>query len=228
MQMLRTLAVTFDSQISPWELPQFRGAVAQKVGLEHDWFHNHNNETGGYYNRYPLIQYKLNTQGEKMQPMLLCLDHAIEEAQHFFSQPDWGIRIGTNNHAMRIANLQVNQCQLSLTDTPRRYRIHKWKPFNPDNFAIWQATEGLVAQFALLEHILVGNLLSFAEGVGWAVPDTITATITDVQKREWISFKGIKMLAFTLDFTANLPLPNFVGIGKGAGMGYGVVRGQGG
>ena len=58
---LRLLSVTFQSTIEPWELPQFRGAMAHKVGLEHEWFHNHNNEDPDkpkLHYRYPLIQYK--------------------------------------------------------------------------------------------------------------------------------------------------------------------------
>ncbi len=67
MKKLRLLAVSFDTHISPWELKQFRGAVSQKVGLEHEWFHNHDNSgeeqdspsygRPRYHHRYPLIQY---------------------------------------------------------------------------------------------------------------------------------------------------------------------------
>lgn len=62
MQPLRILSVTFDTHLDPWDLPKFRGAIARKVGLEHEWFHNHDNENGGYHQRYPLIQYKLEPQ----------------------------------------------------------------------------------------------------------------------------------------------------------------------
>jgi hypothetical protein len=95
MKHLRTLAVTFDSQLPPWELPKFRGVFAHKVGLENEWFHNHNNETGGYHNRYPLIQYKVNARGGgAFQPMLLCIDQGVEEAHHFFSKPEWDMQVG--------------------------------------------------------------------------------------------------------------------------------------
>jgi Cas6b N-terminal domain len=86
MKNLRILQVAFDTEIQPYELPYFRGAVARKVGIEHEWFHNHDNTNGGTHNRYPLIQYKLDTHKGQMRPMLLCLDEAIEEAHHFFSQ----------------------------------------------------------------------------------------------------------------------------------------------
>lgn len=48
---LRILSVAFDTPIEPWELRAFRGAVARKAGWEHELFHNHNNETGGFHYR---------------------------------------------------------------------------------------------------------------------------------------------------------------------------------
>ena len=94
IKKLRVLSVSFDTHIKPYELPSFRGALAHKVGIEHEWFHNHDNATGGFHNRYPLIQYKLDTYMGQFRPMMLCLDAAVEEAHHFFSQPDWTVRIG--------------------------------------------------------------------------------------------------------------------------------------
>jgi hypothetical protein len=45
MKNLRILQVAFDTEIQPYELPYFSGAVARKVGIEHEWFHNHDNTT---------------------------------------------------------------------------------------------------------------------------------------------------------------------------------------
>ena len=227
MQRLRTLSVTFDTHINPWELPQFRGAVAQKVGLEHEWFHNHNNETGGFHQRYPLIQYKLDTRRDQIRPMLLCLDQGVEEAHHFFSQPDWNLRIGAHTHPMRIAHLHVDQYNLGVWENPMTYRIHKWKPFNPENFDVWKNLHGIAAQFNFLERLLIAHIIAFADGVGWTIPERFELSITDGLKKEWLSYKDIKVLAFTLEFTTNVTLPEYVGLGKGAGVGFGVVRRQG-
>ncbi|MDO5760613.1 MAG: CRISPR-associated endonuclease Cas6 [Bacteroidota bacterium] len=35
--------------------------------------------------------------------------------------------------------------------------------------------------------------------------------------------KNIKLMAFDLEFTSNLSLPNFIGVGKNASIGYGIV-----
>jgi hypothetical protein len=227
MHRLRTLSVSFDTHIQPWELPRFRGAVARKVGLEHDWYHNHNNETGGYHQRYPLIQYKLDTHNGQIRPMLLCLDQGIEEAHHFFSQPDWSLRIGEQEHDMRIAQLNVHQHTLNVWETPFHYRLHKWKAFNPENYEHYNTLKGIAEQFSFLERLLATHIIAFASGVGWNAAPHFEVKITDLLKKEWIDHKGIKMWAFTVEFEANVSLPDYIGLGKGAALGFGVVRRQG-
>jgi hypothetical protein len=251
MKKLRLLAVSFDSHLQPWDLPKFRGAVARKVGLEHEWFHNHDNSSapsgpaeagdwdsedaaptvaGGklcYHHRYPLIQYKIDTQGQQMRPMLLCLDDCIEEAHHFFSQADWSLRIGQQQHDMRISRLHVDQINLNVWENFLPYRLHKWRALNSENFRQWQQLEGVAERFAFLENILAAHILSFARGVGWELDKRFEVKITQQLKEEWVSYKGIKVLAFTIEFKANISMPDFIGIGQGAGFGFGVVRRQG-
>jgi hypothetical protein len=245
MKKMRLLAVSFDTDIKPWEINRFRGAVARKVGLEHEWFHNHDNspqsgslQSGSpqaseeedkprYHHRYPLIQYKIDTHGRQMRPMLLCLDDCIEEAHHFFSQSDWSIQIGNEHHEMRIARLHVDQINLNVWETPFLYRMHKWRALNSDNFREWQHLEGIAERMSFLENILAAHILSFARGVGWELDKRFEVKITKLLKEEWVSFKKIKMLAFTIEFKANLSIPDFIGLGQGAGEGFGVVRRQG-
>lgn len=227
MERLRILAVTFDTRIDPWELNRFRGAMAHKVGLEHEWFHNHDNETGNFHQRYPLVQYKLDPRNRLQRPMLLCLGQGVEEAHHFFSQPEWALRIGDKNHEMRIAQLQALQHNLVVLERPVYYRLHKWKAFNPENYDVYREQQGIADQFAFLERLLASHLIAFAGGVGWAVTPRFEVKITDLLKKEWVDQKGVKVLAFTIEFMCNLSLPDYIGVGKGAGLGYGVLRRQG-
>lgn len=226
MKKLRLLAVSFDTSIQPWDLKRFRGAVARKVGIEHEWFHNHDNTNGGYHHRYPLIQYKIDTHGRQMRPMLLCLDDCIEEAHHFFSQSDWGLHIGSEYHEMRIARLHVDQINLNVWEQCFPYRLHKWRALNSENFRQWQQLEGVAERFAFLENILAAHILSFASGVGWELDKRFEVKITKHLKEEWVSFKDIKVLAFTVEFKTNISLPDFIGLGAASGEGFGTVRRQ--
>ncbi|HMQ89073.1 MAG TPA: CRISPR-associated endonuclease Cas6, partial [Flavilitoribacter sp.] len=95
---------------------------------------------------------------------------------------------------------------------------------NPDNFREWQSMRRLSDRYAFLERLLTSHLLAFAQGVGWQIPDRFEARITDMIKEEWITFKGIKVLAFNLEFECPLQLPDYIGLGKGSSIGWGVVR----
>lgn len=221
---LRLLSVVFQTKIQPWELPKFRGAMAHKVGLEHEWFHNHKNQGEGkgkeFHYRYPLIQYKLH-QG---RPMLLCLDTGVEEAHHFFSQPDWSLRIGKEQHDMRIHRLQLHAFQMRMLSKPTPYRIHNYLALNSDNFKAFLACKGEIQRLQLVERILKQHLLRFADGIAWELPDQIELSITKLYERKRISFKGIKKAAFNFDFECNLFIPDFVGLGQGSTLGFGVLK----
>ena len=234
IKRLRTLAVSFDTRLSPWELPRFRGAMAYKVGLEHDWFHNHNNETGGFHHRYPLIQYKAQPHDGGFRPMLLCVDEGIEEAHHFFSQPDWSLELKRSNGGqvayetmpMRIAKLDVQQYTLNHWDRDFHYRIHNWQALNTDHYLTYRKLEGIAERFAFLEQIAANHILSFARGVDWQIPERFDVKITKLQGEKYIQYKGVYVLTFTLDFKTSLSLPDWIGLGKGGSVGFGVVRRQ--
>ena len=225
MKNLRILAVSFDTTIQPYELQHFRGAVAQKVGLEHEWFHNHDNTNGTFHNRYPLIQYKLDTFKGQMRPMLLCLDNAIEEAHHFFSAPDWSLNINNAEHNLKIARLRVDSCRLNVWDSVFSYRLHKWQALNPENFEKYNALTNSIARTRFLEQLLRNQILSFAHGVDWDLNPDFELRIDNLIKEDWMDYKEKqKVLVFTLNFETTLSLPDFIGIGKGASRGLGVVR----
>jgi hypothetical protein len=224
MRQIRILEVAFDTEIQPYQLNQFRGAIARKAGLEHDLFHNHDNENGGFHNRYPLIQYKLDTHKGQMRPMLLCLEDGIEEAHHFFSQPDWSVNLNGDKHTLRVARLNVNRYTLNVWEQNFQYRLHKWMALNSDNYNEYKKLVGIRERFEFLEQRLSNHIISFASGMGYRFDKPFEIKIIDAKDPQWVSFKKVKVLVFTIDFQSNISLPNFIGLGKGSSMGLGVVR----
>jgi hypothetical protein len=224
VKRLRILQVAFDNEIQPYQLSAFRGAVARKVGIEHEWFHNHDNEHGGFHNRYPLIQYKLDTYKGQMRPMLLCLEEGIEEAHHLFSQPEWNLTLKGEKYDLRIGKLNVNQYTLNVWEQSFHYRLHKWQVFNTDRYNHWKQLDGIAEQYAFMEEKLAIQIASFGKGVGWQPEQPIAVKITSPFKAEWLDYKQTKVQVFSLDFKVNVSLPDFIGLGKGASRGLGVVR----
>lgn len=220
MKKLRTLTVAFDTPIEPWELRFFRAAVATKAGWEHDLFHNHDADSGGFHYRFPLIQYKQ----DYGRPMLLCLNEGIEELHHFFSQPDWTLSLNGRPTPVRIAKLDVQQFSLGPWDSVFRYHIRHWIGLNEENYATYTRLTGMVERLQLLERVLQNQLVGLLYQLGYDPALPVVVKLLDKKDERWVTFKDVKMLGFSLEFEANVFLPDWVGIGKGCSVGWGVVK----
>jgi len=221
---MRLLTISFDTTIRPWEVPAFRGAVARHVGFDHDLYHNHNNANGldtpEYLHRYPLIQYKQH----RGHPMLICLEAGVEALQHFFAQPNFTLDMGPLSRPMRVARLDMRHHDFDSRNEVCRYHLRDWLALNEDNYAAYQQCNGLLDQVALLERILQNQLVALCYAFGHAPPDALEVRIQDLRERRWADYKDLKLWCFSLEFTARINLPNFLGIGKGASTGWGILR----
>ena len=222
---LRVLSVQFDTPIEPWELPAFRGAIARKAGWEHDLFHNHRDDSqGGFHYRLPLIQYKQ----EHGTPMLVCLNEGIEELHHFFSQPDWSLTLNGRDAQVRIKHLHVKQYHINVWEQSRRYYLRQWIALNEDNYALYTRLGSLLEKIFLLQQILRSQIVAMLDQLGCHPENKLEVHVQNLKNERWITFKGVKMLSFSLEFTCNVLLPDYVGLGKGCSVGWGVVKGLGG
>lgn len=219
---MRFLNVLFDTPISPWELPAFRGAVAAKAGHEYDLFHNHDAETGGYHYRLPLIQYKQ----DHGYPMLVCLNEGIEEVHHFFAQPDWTLSLNGREAPVRIRRLDVRQFDLALREQPVRYHLRQWIGLRDEHYGIYTRLDGMVARLGYLQLTLHKQIVALLEQleVGEDTIAGLQVTLQTIQSEKWVSYKNVKMLAFSLEFSANILLPDYIGLGKGCSVGWGVLK----
>ena len=215
------MRVDFDADISPAEVPAFRGAVIEKVGIEQEIFHNHNNEEGGngYHYRYPLIQYK----ALEGRPAILFIGDAVSEAHHLFRQPDWELSFTRRKLRGRLVRSQTKEYEVRLTPAPRPYLLRRWLALNQDNHRRFEETRGMAARARLLERVLAGHILGFASGVGIRFEERFELAITEIEQQRIRSFEGVKSLTFDVRFEANLLLPPHIGLGKGVTQGFGVL-----
>lgn len=217
MPDIRYLKIEFSNELAPDDIPKFRAAVIEKTERGSPFFHNHQGESGFHY-RYPLIQYKTL----RRKACLLCLQEAIESVPLLF-QEDMVLRIGSREEPFTVERLDMNHAAVDITEHPAAYRLRDWQALNQENYRKYLALPDQAARMAMLEKILTGHLLGFAQGIDWHVPTQLKVQVTKLTGNGRRRFKGQSIETFSLQFTANLSLPDFIGLGKGSSIGFGVV-----
>ena len=82
----------------------------------------------------------------------------------------------------------------------------------------------LSEKISFLEKILTGQILGFLEGIDVKADKQVTVSITNILSEQIQPYKNQPMQTFNLRFNTNVSLPNYVGLGKGSSVGFGVVK----
>lgn len=215
----KTLFVQFDDTLAAWQIPAFRGAIIEKVGRDNVLFHQHNADAGFIY-QYPLIQYKSIQQ----KPSLLCLGEGVDEIHKFFGLRNWDVTIAGEKYQLKIHRLDLNNITINVWEKQFTYSIQNWLALNAENYKRYQSIHSLTDRVQLLERLLTGNILSFAKGIEWRVERPVKVQIQELKGEKIIRYKGVPLLAFDVLFNCNVFLPNYLGLGKSASHGFGVIR----
>jgi hypothetical protein len=220
MKKLKYLSVQFENELAYHEIEKFRGAVIHTLSEPEVYalFHNHIDDKFAY--RYPLIQYK--SIGKKAA--LICLDEGADQIHAFFSRNIGQLRVGQRHETFTVEKLSANQFTLQVWDKMFDYSLIRWLPLKPENHKLYVGLTEQSEKISFLEKMLTGNLLSFAKGVGWHVDKPVQVKITELKKAYSLLFKEQSISAFDIEFQTNIFLPNFIGLGKGSGKGYGVIK----
>lgn len=219
MKKIRTLLVTFANDIGAAPITSFRGAVIEKVGRENLLFHNHLSDDTFIY-KYPLIQYK-KISGK---PAIFCMDVGVDEIHKLFGQKSWIIDIKGTDIKLEVESLDLKTNTLLVNGHLKGYQLHRWQALNEENYKKYQALSSMVEKIQMLERILTGNILSFAKGIDWRIEEKITVKISDLKSITPSRMKDIKVSAFEVRFQCNVVMPNWMGLGKGASTGFGVIN----
>lgn len=215
---IKILISIFNFEIERREIPAFRGAVIEKVGQENLLFHNHLGKDFRY--GYPLIQYKLI----RKKPAIVCINEGSEEIVKFFENIDWDLTLNGEKIHAEIKHLSFDYFHCGFSDELKTYEIKNWFALNEENFEKFMRLDKESNRLEFLERILIGNILSFAKGVGWNVAQQIKTKITQISDYRAFNFKNQQMLGFDIKFTSNITLPDHIGLGKSVSRGFGVIR----
>ncbi|HAG16169.1 MAG TPA: hypothetical protein DCG69_06540 [Bacteroidales bacterium] len=212
------LDIQFEEEIEAWEVPSLRGAVVATVGKENILFHNHSDTNFRY--SYPLIQYKRVNK----KPHLICIEQGVDEVYRFFENKQEGIMLGKRLYELKVEKLSLNSFTMQVWDKSFDYFMQEWLPLNQKNFVEYAKLNSELERLEFLEKILIGNILSFAKGLEWNIESQIKLRIKNIVRTSFIKVKDVKREAFTINFSTNIFLPNHIGLGKNASIGFGVVK----
>lgn len=218
MYKLPTIVIQFNNDIEAKALPFFRGAVIASLEKKDILFHNHDEDKLRY--SYPLIQYKRIHR----KAAVMGIGKGIEVISQLLTVRDFNYQIGNELVEMHIESVNAYDNEILLTESADcHYRLHSWLPLNSENYKQYQGSESMVERIQILERVLVGNILSFLKGVGLHLEEQISLHISDITGQRAVTYKKVKLMAFDIEFKANIQLPQYIGIGKNASIGCGVL-----
>ena len=214
---LPILIVQFSNEITPQEIQFFRGAVIASLNEKNILFHNHTENGVSYH--YPRIQYKRIHK----KAAIVCVKEGIKAISELFYTGNYHYKIGDRDVEMQIESIDTYNTDIDFCEEPRRYRLLNWLPLNSENYKEYQSIEGMAQRITFLEEKLIGNLLSFFTEMGFRAEQQIALHITDITNQRLARYKGVKLMAFDIEFKVNIVLPQYIGVGKSASVGFGTL-----
>ncbi|CAE6493542.1 CRISPR-associated endonuclease Cas6 [Candidatus Nitrosotenuis uzonensis] len=197
-----------DERISP---AKFRGFMAHLFSNIAE-FHHHSDNS--YH--YPLIQYK------RVQSKIAIVGIGKYADIVAFNMADVD-HITTETQKIPIKNIQIKNSVYSIAEKLSTYGFSSpWIALNETNYVKYKQA-GKSDKKKLLEKILIGNILSMFKGLSIFVPQKIEVNILQHYSKP-ITVHDNKFVGFKLEFTCNVVLPEFIGLGKSVSKGFGVIK----
>lgn len=214
------LVIRFGNPISVNELQYFRGAIISKVPDEYTLFHNHLDD--GFRYRYPLIQYK-RIGGNAA---IVCIGEGTDAIGQFFANADFDLQIGNRNATFKVDKVEPSRVLIQPWEQTFKYTCRKWLPLNKENYEQYKNLDGVAERALFLQKILVGNILSMCTGLSIHIEKNIDCSVTNISETSIYRYKGVLMTGFDVEFKTNISLPDYIGLGKGVSLGYGMIKQQ--
>lgn len=215
---INVLTIQFANEISQQEIPLFRGAVIHSLENKSILFHNHEGDKFRY--SYPLIQYK-RIRGKAA---IVCLKQGTEDIGELFSTKLQPFSLGTRVITPSIDKIIPRRIRIQIWNNLFSYRINRWIPLNSKNYKEYSMLTGDSEKAQFLSKILTGNILSMAKGLGIIFEKEVIVKIAKLSNPYILYNKGVGMTAFNAEFMCNITIPDNVGIGKNASIGFGIVH----
>lgn len=224
---IRYSLITFDLPLPVHKIAAFRSAMIEWAGRENDLLHNHLNQSeesdkdrGGFTYRYPLVQYRVN----RGKAALFALNEGADIVCEVLTKSNWELEFDRKITPLRIADFKNREFTLAYTPQPKTYFLQNWVALNQQNYLKYTQTNSLIERLEMLQKILASNIISFAKGVKWQIPQKFEVAIQELLRSDSLHFHQTKLSSFDVQFSCPLALPPEIGIGKAVSHGLGVLN----
>lgn len=184
---IKTFRLNFSTPISFNEIPYLRGAIIKITKNQEILFHNHDKDNTFRYD-YPLIQYK-RINGNAA---IIFIERGTDKIIDFINNNKDSADIGNRKTKLEIEKVDANDTLVQIWESEFTYSIRKYLPLNKINYEKYIKTDDIIEKYKILENVLIGNILSFAKGMGIYFNNKIKITILQVDEPKVYRFKNIK------------------------------------
>jgi len=203
----------------PYEIAYFRASVIENTKRKSDLFHNHKSDKEFIY-RYPLIQYKIKDR----KPAIICINAATDHIHYLLENREFHFDIKGKVEKYEIDELNLRYHRLQSWEATFLYNVHNYMPFNQENYAVCKKLGTEKRKLKFLEECLHSHLAIIVSELNADMPIELVSEIVQIKSEKYIEYKGVFHQTYSLNFKTNISLPNFIGIGKGVSLGFGIVK----
>lgn len=240
-----SLTATFNLPLKPYQIPQWRGAVAESAGWNETLFHNHQKTEivmeddpvvtqkgeaallkqhitlkDTYIYRYPQIQYRV-INGKA--GIYAIGEEACQRLKYWLFHKTEGFYMLGRKQELLLHGLYEEKHEIHMSEQMKTYNIRHYLGLNQENFLRWEESLAMKQRVQILEEVLVGQILGFCESMGYRLPQRLEVALQMLHRVGSVNLHGARRLRFDLDFRANIELPDGLALGKGVSHGFGVL-----
>jgi len=210
------LNLTVESDLNNSDAEKIRGYLGN-LFWDNSYAHQHKSD-GSLIYRYPRVQYKV-IDGSCL---LLGFEEGSDIVKKIFHDLN-AINFSGKWKEILSKGLKRYTASFSISSEQREYQfLTAWLALNEENYERYKNSNQW-EQIQLLKKILIGNILSMAKGLEYAVTEEIKVESLKL-KMENMKVKDIKMIGFIGDFEVNFNLPDYIGLGKMVSKGFGTIK----
>ena len=219
MKSIHTVTIQFpEIALATRDAHKLRGYFGNLFKEHSPLLHNHLND-GQLRYAYPLVQYKVLNN----IPTLV----GIEEGAKLLTQLFLNIKelqIEGNTFPVNGKNIRSAVQETGVAKDLFSYRFSTlWMGLNQQNFSRYVQADP-EQQSTMLKKVATGNMLSFFKGISLYIEPHERIMLNLQVNQKNTTFKNKQMLAFAGNFTTNVKLPNYIGIGKAVSRGFGTIE----